>query len=422
MLEQLNVVNPHFRDYTPVWNDTASSIGLYEMNNTWEENRATWQRRTQSALWTNKGGDFNSTLLSSQTIGALDTTAAEPQLFKWTIKPEIIQKWMNDPSKNLGLILKATNENAATYKKFYSGDYSGKLQYSPKLTITYYPVSRLGHEDYWSYVEHSLADGQGYTNIGTGNLVLDFTDFEISGRGNSGFSFNRTYNSKAVEDSPIGYAWSFTGSETMAEFPNGNVLYTDADGTAHTFTYDTATKTFKAPAGLYLNLIKANADAFVLTDFNGNRVVFRDLIKNPEQQGRIYPIDYEEGRNKNKITYQRQANGTLTGITDASGRTLTLEYQNGRIISTSFEGTKKTAYTYDANGNLKTSTTFKDGTTGSVTTFSYNANGDLISVLDANNQPTTYTYTDGFLTNVQLDLRQYTGHKKVKSVSDTKKY
>ncbi|WP_338754362.1 DNRLRE domain-containing protein [Bacillus sp. FJAT-52991] len=387
-----------------VWNDTASSIGLYEMNSAWEENRATWQRRTQSALWTNKGGDFNSTLLSSQTIGALDTTAAEPQLFKWTIKPEIIQKWMNDPSKNLGLILKATNENAATYKKFYSGDYSGKLQYSPKLTITYYPVSRLGLESYWSYSEHALSDGQGHVNLGTGNLVLDFTDFSVTGRGNSGFSFARTYNSKAVEDSPVGYGWSFTGSETMAEFPNGDVLYTDADGTAHTFAYDTSTKTFKAPAGLYLKLVKANTDAFVLTDFNGNRVVFRDLIKNPEQQGRIYPIDYEEDRNKNKITYQREADGTLTGITDATDRKLTLTYQNGRIQSGTFEGVKKFAYTYDTAGRLKTSTIYKDATTGSTTTYNYNTDGQLINIVDANNQTTHYLYNTGFLEQVKQPM------------------
>ncbi|KXH87239.1 DNRLRE domain-containing protein [Sporosarcina sp. HYO08] len=384
-----------------VWNDTASSIGLYEASSAWEENRATWQRRTQSALWTNKGGDFNSSLLSSQTVGALDTAAVEPQLFKWTIKPEIVQKWMDQPTQNLGLMLKATNETLATYKKFYSGDYSSKLQYSPKLTITYYPVSRLGLESYWSYAEHELSDGQGYVNLGTGNLVLDFADFSVTGRGNSGFSFARTYNSKAVDDSPLGVGWSYTGSETVAEFPNGDVLYTDTDGTVHLFTYNTVTKTYKAPAGLYLQLVKANADAFVITDFNGNRVVFRDLIKNPEQQGRIYPIDYAEDRNKNKIIYKRQADGTLTGITDATGRTLTLAYENGRIVHGTFENVKKFSYTYDTAGRLKTSTIYKDDLTGSTTTYNYGTDGRLNNVIDANNQTTTYIYNAEFLEQVK---------------------
>ncbi|WP_361920418.1 DNRLRE domain-containing protein [Streptomyces sp. NPDC046876] len=134
-----------------VWNDTATSVQLYETSNAWEENRATWNRRTLSSLWTNKGGDYTPTLLSSQTIGALDTAATEPPLFKWPIKAETVQKWMDTPSQNLGLMLKGSNETLATYKKFYSGDAGGMLNYSPKLTITYYPISRLGLECYWSY-------------------------------------------------------------------------------------------------------------------------------------------------------------------------------------------------------------------------------------------------------------------------------
>ncbi|WP_251636707.1 DNRLRE domain-containing protein, partial [Sporosarcina sp. NCCP-2716] len=383
-----------------VWNDTASSIGLYEVNSPWEENRATWQRRTLAALWTAKGGDISPALLSSQTIGALDTTASEPQLFKWAISPEIVQNWMANPSSNLGVMLKATNEKTATYKKFYSGDYSGKLQYSPKLTITYYPVSRLGLESYWSYTEHDLSEGLGYVNLGTGNLVLDFTDFAISGRGNSGFEFARTYNSKAVEDSPVGYGWSFTGSETVSEFPNRDVVYQDSDGTTHHFTYNAVTGAYLAPPGTYLTLTKANADAFVLTDFNGNRVVYRDLIKDPEVQSRIYRIDYAEDRNKNKVTYTRSADGRLTGITDATGRTLTLNYAGGRIESGVFGGVKKFAFTYSPDGRLKSSTLFEDGITGLTTTYNYNTNQELTGIVDSKSQLTQYEYDAGFLRRV----------------------
>ncbi|OKL36232.1 DNRLRE domain-containing protein, partial [Domibacillus mangrovi] len=283
-----------------VWNNTASTIQLFEMSKAWEENRATWNRRTLSALWTNTGGDYIPAVLSHQTIGALDTSLPEPPLFKWPIKADIVQKWVDQPSQNIGLMLKAQNETLATYKKFYSGDASGStgaLKYSPKLSIVYYPVSRLGLESYWSYAEHELSDGQGYVNLGTGNLVLESTDFSVTGRGNSGFSFSRTYNSKAVEDSPIGYGWSFIGSESVSQFPNNDVIYQEGDGTVHLFTYDTATGKYIAPPGLYLTLTKANTDSFVLTDYNGNRIVFRDLIKDPEAPSRIYRIDYEEDRN-----------------------------------------------------------------------------------------------------------------------------
>ncbi|WP_137743988.1 DNRLRE domain-containing protein [Robertmurraya siralis] len=90
-----------------VWNDTSSVIQLFEMRNAWEENRATWNRRTLSDLWTNKGGDYTPVSLSAQTIGALDTSLPAPPLFKWRISADIVQKWINQPSQNLGLMLKA---------------------------------------------------------------------------------------------------------------------------------------------------------------------------------------------------------------------------------------------------------------------------------------------------------------------------
>lgn len=390
-----------------VWNETPTSIQLFEAGNIWEENRATWNRRTLGALWSAKGGDYKQPSLASQTVGILDPTLPEPPLYKWTIAPEVAQKWIDQPSQNLGLLLKAQNETLATYKKFYSGDASGTtgaLKYSPKLSIVYYPISRLGLESYWSYAEHGLSDGQGYVNLGTGNLVIEATDFSIVGRGNSGFSFSRTYNSKAVEDSPVGYGWSFIGSESVSEFPNRNVLYQDGDGTTHLFTYNAAAGTYTAPAGTYLTLTKANADAFVLADYNGNRIVFRDLVKVPESQTRIYRIDYEEDRNKNKVTYQRTADGRLVGISDATGRVLSFQYTNSRISSTTFEGVKKTAYTYYADGRLKSSTIFKDATTGSVTTYQYNSDGLLSTIIDANGEMTQYLYEQGFLKAVKQPM------------------
>ncbi|MGO1059171.1 DNRLRE domain-containing protein [Planococcus sp. FY231025] len=383
-----------------VWNDTAASIQLYETSNAWEEDRATWNRRTLGSLWTNKGGDYSS-FLSSQTVGALETTATEPPLFKWPIKAETVQKWMDTPTQNLGLTLKSSNETLATYKKFYSSDASGMLNYSPKLTITYYPISRLGMENYWAYFYHDLVNGQGAINIGTGNLVVDYSDFSISGRGNSGFLFNRNYNSKAVEDSAFGFGWSFTGSETISQFPNNDVLYQDADGTTHLFDWNLVNNTYTAPPGVYQSLSKLNPDIFVLTDFNGNRTVFSERVDNPELQSRIYRIAYKEDRNQNRITFQRQVDGTLTGIQDATGRTLTLQYENGRVISTTFEGTKNSAYSYHIDGRLKSVTDFKDGTSGSITSFQYNSEGLLSAIIDPNGGETYYLYENGYLRAVQ---------------------
>lgn len=385
------------------WNDTSTQIGLYEVNRKWVENQASWTyAQTQpSTAWSTKGGDYYQTRLSTQTIGALDTTASEPQLFKWDISADVVQKWVNSSTNNFGLLLKAENETLATYKKFYSGDYSAYLQYSPTLSITYYPTSRLGLENYWSYTEHSVGNGTGYLNLGTGNNILQFTDFEVTGRGNSGFSFTRTYNSKGTDDTVAGFRWSYSGSETVFELPNKNVIYTDTDGTAHIFTYNASTNTYSAPAGVYLTLSKAAYNAYQIKDTNGNRMVFRELNNDSEVNGRIFYIEYEEDRNTNRINYKRQSDGALTQIQDATGRILEIFLDNnGRIESISFENTKKASYTYDDQGNLKTVMEYTGNNTGSLTQFTYNKDGLLETVTDGNNQTTTYNYTNGFLTSI----------------------
>ena len=264
-----------------------------------------------------------------------------------------------------------------------------------------YPYSRLGLEDYWSYKSHSVANGIGSLNLGTGNLALEFTDFSISGRGNSGFSFARTYNSKGTDTGAAGYRWSYTGSDTILELPDRNIVYTDADGTAHQFIYNASSNSFQSPVGKYLTLTKSGTNTYQLTDRNGNKTAFKKLTNDPEINGRIFYIDYEEDRNSNRITYVRQNNEKLTSIVDASGRTLQISYDaKERIESISFENVKKASYTYDTQGNLRTVMHYADNNTGSLTQFAYNTGGLLETVTDGNNQSTTYKYTDGFLTSI----------------------
>ncbi|MDQ0414363.1 DNRLRE domain-containing protein [Mesobacillus stamsii] len=376
-------------------------ISLFKVSRDWEENQASWNyaMTSPSVLWTNKGGDYVVSNKLATVNGFTSPTSLDLDMKKWEVPIHIIQNWKDSTDPNYGFLLKSDSESTNIYKKFVSSEHTFDSKYHPLLAVTYRTNARLGMEDHWSYAEHTLSDGQGYTNLGTGNLMLQFTDFEVSGRGNSGFVFNRTYNSKSNEDSAVGFGWSFSGSETVTELPNRDLLYTDADGTAHTFTYNSTTSSYITPVGLYLSIKRAASNAFEIKDFNGNRMIFRDLINDPEVNARKFLIEYEEDRNLNRVTYQRQTDGTLSSITDASGRKLTFTYENGRIVSTSFEGTPKTAYTYE-NGKLKTLTMYKEGSEGAVTQFTYNSDGKVSTLLDANNQPTHYTYLNGFLTNV----------------------
>lgn len=388
-----------------VWNDTEIAVNLHEATNSWTEIGATWSKRDGVNPWIKGGGDYSSPILGTQNLDVLTDTIAN---HKWGIPVTTVHRWIHDPQTNKGLLLKANDETVKTWKKFISSDEALSPKKTPLLAVTYTSGSRLGMERYWSFSNHDLADAQGQVNLGTGNLLINSTDFSLTGRGNSGFSFERTYNSKSVEHSAVGYGWSFSGSETITEYDNGNALLQESDGTTHLFTYDIATKKYTAPTGMYMNLTKTAAGlytgTFALADNEGNQTIFQNKDYDDQTRSKVYKIAYEEDRNSNRITYNRQTDGTLSGITDATGRTLSLQYQNGRIISTSFSGIKKSAYTYYTDGRLKTSTIFKDSTTGSVTTYQYNGVGQLSAVIDANGEATNYLYKDGYLSKVQLPV------------------
>lgn len=383
-----------------VWNDTRVSVDLHQATNNWTEAGATWLKRDGISSWNKSGGDFSITPLSSVEVNGLTNFSTE---YKWSFPGTDVQRWIHDPSTNKGLLLKANNETVKSWKKFVSSDDASLSNQTPILAITYISGSRLGLEDYWSYSEHELADASGNVNLGTGNLVIESTDFSLSGRGNSGFSFNRTYNSKSIENSAMGYGWSYSGSETITEYSNGNVLIQESDGTTHLFSYDPTTSKYTAPIGKHLNLTKSTTGVFTLADYSGNSTIYQNGKSDTYTGSVIYKIAYEEDRNKNRITYTRQTDGNLSRITDATGRILSFQYQNGRIVSISFEGIKKNTYTYDTASRLKTSTNFKDSTSigGSVTSYQYNSEGSLSAIVDANGAITNYFYKDSYLQSVE---------------------
>ncbi|MGG6447376.1 DNRLRE domain-containing protein [Pseudobacillus badius] len=385
-----------------VWNDTPVQLDLYPMASDWQENYATWNRRTSSSLWTTSGGDYNAAKFSSQTVGALGSTW-DANHYKWSITPSYMEKILASPDQNLGFMLKSAAEGTATYKKFYSGDNINYAGYSPLLSITYVSNSRLGLEDYWTYDEQELADGQAYVNLGTGNGVVQFTDFDISGRGGSGISFERTYNTKASEVDAFGPGWSFTGSESITETTTDKtVTYTDRDGTVHVFPYNTTTGTYQSPSGTYLTLAKDGTDGYKLTDKYGNVSRFKKIVQDPETSGyTVAKLEYEQDRNGNIISYTYSSKGRVESITDASGRKMTIGYGFHGISSVTFEG-KKVTYDYTYDGQLKEVRTYKDNSNYVSTFFTYDTNnGRLDTITDANGKTTKFNYEKGFIQSIQ---------------------
>ncbi len=397
-----------------VSNTTSIDVTLHEVTTAWTEYSASWNYADASNLWINKGGDFLSSQIS--TVAGISSLTSLDINYRWPIAPYIIDKWINDGTRNKGLLLKSTAETTNSYKKFISGDDTANPSNSPLLSVTYYPASRLGLESYWTFDSHPLVGGAGFTNLGTGNNILQFTDYSLEGRGNFGIDFTRTYNSKSVEQTPLGYGWSYTGSESIIENRHtGEVLFTDSDGTSHSFVYTASTGAYQSPAGKYLTLTKVRNTSGVttgyrITDKHGIVTHF-DVTSHDEIANVIRAkIGYEADRHGNKVSYLYDTNGRLNSISDPSGRSITFAYEaSGRVDYALLEG-RKMDYGYDAAGKLVTVDQYKEDGSYSRSQFLYNTDNRINVVIDPNGRRTDYTYNQDVLEKVQEPQNSPTGN------------
>ncbi|WP_211749624.1 polymorphic toxin-type HINT domain-containing protein [Paenibacillus sp. Marseille-Q4541] len=318
--------------------------------------------------------------------------------YKWSLTPYMVEKWINQPDSNIGFLLKSTSETTNTYKKFISGDDTVNTEYTPLLSVTYTSASRLGLEDYWTFDSVALNSGVNYTNLGTGNNILEYNDFSLTGRGDVKLEFTRTYNSKSKEASPFGYGWSNSGSETLIDaHKTGRVFYTEADGTTHYFEYDSSKGTYSSPPGKYLNLSQQRNDqgavtGYVITDKYGYRTYFEALESDSEVSIIKARISYEEDLNDNRLTYNYDDQGRLRSIVDPSGRILEFTYNaQGMVDSAIVEG-EITKYSYDSNKRLENVDYYETIDTFERTNFQYNDKGLIWKVTDPNGGISEFTY------------------------------
>lgn len=79
---------------------------VHRLTKNWVESQVTWNKRT-GASWTTPGGDFDATVIATQTTGTTSSVWLE-----WDVTT-LVQDWVNGTS-NFGLLLIDSNEDSAT--------------------------------------------------------------------------------------------------------------------------------------------------------------------------------------------------------------------------------------------------------------------------------------------------------------------
>jgi hypothetical protein len=119
---------------------TAQTIYVHQVTNSWNESEATWNYRTLALPWTATGGDYNST---PEWSFAADATG-----YRSSKVTALAQYWVNNPTYNSGVLLRSTPDNDTGQVQFESLDGSNPPQllvdYRPALSISDVTVTE-GH-------------------------------------------------------------------------------------------------------------------------------------------------------------------------------------------------------------------------------------------------------------------------------------
>jgi len=245
-------------------------------------------------------------------------------------------------------------------------------------------------------------------DVANGNYHLSLTDMAVSGKGPS-FAFSRAYNSLAE----AAEQWSF-GYEAKAQFID---LYNREiaigpreDGHVQYYFKDMDNTWYALDSGNFDQLIENSDGTFVLYT-QGNRF-YRFEAPLGTKAGRLNTI---EDRLNHALTFNYTSNN-LIGATDANGRSYVISRDaNNRIQRVTYFANRFVEYSYDSNGMITAVKNMRGNsnsynyinTTGDdryrlkdrvdplnkrQVSIAYNAEGQVSSLLDGDNQLTNFIY------------------------------
>jgi RHS repeat-associated protein len=352
------------------------TVGLRQLTNPFTLD-ATWIKRNATTNWTTPGGDYSTTTLDSQSVGAtagwVDFNAAE-----------VTQRWVDGETRNDGFLLRRQVEDANTYLVRFISRNSTDTAHWPTLTIVY--DARLGKRDAYSYDSKGLSDrSELNVNVGNGNLVVGATDFNIRGIGLD-LVVNRTYNGLAdpTRIGQVGRDWNLNiGYDVrLTAFPSGPVVLSGTSGELLPFLPKVSDPNSYTATGTNATIsrsLSGSTYTYTLTwHKTGEKWTFRRTTS--ETVAKLYS---QKDRNNNHLEYTYDTSDRLTkveqlrnGQTAGSGRTVTASY-----VGTSTLVDKLT------------------DSTGRIVDYTYSGN-ELTSVKDADNKTVNYAYTGDTLTRI----------------------
>ena len=235
-------------------------------------------------------------------------------------------------------------------------------------------------------------------NVANGNLFDRVIDLVLRGQGPD-IAFQRTYNSLALADGPLGPGWRHSFQMSLRDTGSA-VTIVNESGAALNFPL--VRGAYASPPGYNLTLVK-DTQGYLLRRKNGAELRF-------DGSGALQSIT---DRNRNALQLFYEAN-RLRRVTDRAGRGITLSYDSrGRVATVEDSLGRRVSYEYDTAGRLAAATDpagnrtvyayytdrifnhlLKSVTTpeGSVTAWEYYGNGRVSRVTNPDGRTVNFLY------------------------------
>ncbi|MCE0461012.1 scabin-related ADP-ribosyltransferase [Pseudomonas uvaldensis] len=199
------------------------------------------------------------------------------------------------------------------------------------------------------------AGGQALVNVSNGNLVLRFTDEQLSGLGQD-LLHTRTYNTQGGLSDGDADGWRWDGERSLVLTGTVNTAgsqITRTTGDGHQTIYQWNGSQYQSTEG-------DGAHDSVSWDAGAAQMVWTDgsrrVVERYDGSGRLLSVTDAHGT---QISYGYDADGRLSSVKDGSGQELVLNYNAAgkleRVDTRSVAGgalTQQVYYGYDAQGRL----------------------------------------------------------------------
>jgi RHS repeat-associated protein len=344
---------------------------------------ATWATYDGIDPWDTPGGDADPAAapVTSQYIGAgnvgydigFDVTSV---VTSWVRSQDVNG---SNASTNNGLLLRAHDE-APTELVTFGGPAYPAQNSVPALEVDW--EAHMGAESDQTYESVGIDDHSGLkVNVVSGNLAVQSNDIHIPGVDGLDLNVSRTYNSENVGDQHLlGSAWTesingaalrmrFNGaSHSHVMYANGGAVYRFNNADANIDSI--GAPNLQAPAGIDGKMAESSTTNGVTvtfpdgtvwtytTDYDG----WQELQQIKDAHGNHIDLAYSDNDDAKSLTsitdsynhvltVNRDANGVVTGLTDATGRHWSYglggSYHN--LDSFTNPDSKTTSYTYDTS-------------------------------------------------------------------------